>query len=135
MIRSNPTGRTPRTVQKPVIVKVVPPGEEWLAKQRKTHILNPKTGTLLCMPQKNDTNGAPVHDRKGRGKTTTENIVRVEGSQVTCGRCQKILAINHALDPVTNVIGQFDDLAIPMDKTERLVALETMARRSSSRSR
>ena len=130
MIRTNPTGRTPRTVRKAVIVKVVPPGEEWLAKQRKTHILNPETGTLLCMPQK-----VSGSNKSGgwRGRTKAENIIRADGEQVTCGRCQKILALNHNLDPITHVPGQFDDLALPVDKTERRVAIESMARSGSAR--
>lgn len=100
MIRTNPIGRTPRTAQSFTIVKLVPPEKEWLAPQRKTHVLNNATGTLLCMPQRSQAGDK----RTGRGKTTPQNIVRTQATQVTCMRCAKLLTINHAL--------RQDDLAV-----------------------
>jgi hypothetical protein len=100
MLRINPTGRTPRTARPLTVVKLVPPGKEWLAPERKTHVLNRETGTLLCMPRKSGS-GDPA---TGRGKTLPQNIVPTHATQVTCMRCAKLLTINQTL--------RKDDLAV-----------------------
>jgi hypothetical protein len=105
MIRSNPLGRVPR-------VRAAEKGKVqlWVAgKGERTHLRHPETGGLLCMPKMGV---------GGKGKTKAENLVPTNASQVTCGRCLKLMTINHQL--------RSDDIAV--GDTESLYG-EAVARR------
>lgn len=81
MIRNNPLGRIPRRRS---VTDDVPP--LWTAgKGERTHLRHPVTGGLLCMPQSGG----------GKGKTKAENLTPSNATQVTCGRCIKLMSINH----------------------------------------
>ena len=84
MIRSNPLGRAPRRKS---VTDAVP--SLWTAgKGTRTHLRHPETGGLLCMPQMGS---------GGKGRTRDGNLRPSSATQVTCGRCIKLMSINHDL--------------------------------------